>query len=123
MRDTRLPLSGAYLGAANCGTQNEDRSVTCISIRSSPGSKMAVCFRGPSVRMPKILHSLAAVFVLLFVNLAWGASEKVLYTFDPADSMPGGLVFDGVGNLYGTTFSGGAFGLGGVFELSPSAGG
>jgi uncharacterized repeat protein (TIGR03803 family) len=37
--------------------------------------------------------------------------------------MPGGLVFDGVGNLYGTTFSGGAFGFGTVFELSPSAGG
>jgi uncharacterized repeat protein (TIGR03803 family) len=73
------------------------------------------------VRMPKILHSLAAVFVLLLVNLAWGVSEKVLYTFDPEYVSAGGLVLDGAGNLYGTTYTGGAFGFGTVFELSASA--
>jgi uncharacterized repeat protein (TIGR03803 family) len=33
------------------------------------------------------------------------------------------LVFDAAGNLYGTTQSGGAYGYGTVFELSPSPGG
>jgi uncharacterized repeat protein (TIGR03803 family) len=31
----------------------------------------------------------------------------------------GGLVFDGTGNLYGTTFSGGTANQGTVFELTP----
>jgi uncharacterized repeat protein (TIGR03803 family) len=35
---------------------------------------------------------------------------------------PGGLVFDQEGNLYGTTTSGGAYGKGAVFELTPSGG-
>ena len=33
------------------------------------------------------------------------------------------MAFDGVGNIYGTTVVGGAFGFGTVFELSPSANG
>ncbi len=36
---------------------------------------------------------------------------------------PGGLVFDQAGNLYGTSGSGGAYGAGAVFELTPSPGG
>lgn len=67
-------------------------------------------------------------------NGTW--SEKVLYTFCasnsncPDGSNPlGGLVFDGAGNLYGTTQYGGNFsncsldGCGVVFELSPSGSG
>ena len=34
----------------------------------------------------------------------------------------GALILDAVGNLYGTTFSGGSYGLGTVFELSPLGG-
>jgi uncharacterized repeat protein (TIGR03803 family) len=54
-------------------------------------------------------------------------SEKVLYNFKknatdgrtPAAS----LMFDAAGNLYGSTFSGGAYGQGTAFELSPKSGG
>jgi len=35
---------------------------------------------------------------------------------------PGGLVFDPEGSLYGTTLTGGAYGKGAVFELTPSGG-
>jgi uncharacterized repeat protein (TIGR03803 family) len=63
-----------------------------------------------------------AVFVLLSVSLAWGASYKLLYTFAGGE-IPSGLIFDGAGYLYGTTYYGGAFNVGSVFELPPSAGG
>ena len=50
--------------------------------------------------------------------------EKVLYSFNN-ESGDGygplsGVVFDKKGNLYGTTFSGGLYGQGTVFELSPT---
>jgi uncharacterized repeat protein (TIGR03803 family) len=49
---------------------------------------------------------------------------KVLYSFTANSGFfPfAGLVADGAGNLYGTTFSGGTTGDGVVFELSPPAG-
>ena len=34
-----------------------------------------------------------------------------------------GLIFDAAGNLYGTTFGGGAYNLGTLFELTPAGGG
>jgi uncharacterized repeat protein (TIGR03803 family) len=50
--------------------------------------------------------------------------EKVLYSFtggaDGANPYYAGVIFDGSGNLYGTTVGGGTFGLGTVFELSPT---
>ena len=53
--------------------------------------------------------------------------ENVLYRFtggaDGANPNLGNVVFDQAGNLYGTTSSGGAFGQGVVFELSPSGSG
>jgi uncharacterized repeat protein (TIGR03803 family) len=59
---------------------------------------------------------------------ATGWNETVLYNFCttgnenscPDGAQPqDGLIFDAVGNLYGTTESGGATGFGTVFELSP----
>jgi uncharacterized repeat protein (TIGR03803 family) len=52
-------------------------------------------------------------------------SEKILHVFQgPDGSYPvGGLAFDAVGNLYGTTEEGGAACCGTVFELSPAADG
>lgn len=50
-------------------------------------------------------------------------TESILHSFAETTSdggMPeGGLVFDKQGNLYGTTFQGGAYGLGTVFKISP----
>ena len=54
-----------------------------------------------------------------------GGGQQVLYTFGATDvdgnSPWGSLVFDAAGNLYGTTYGGGAFGYGTVFELSPTS--
>jgi uncharacterized repeat protein (TIGR03803 family) len=55
-----------------------------------------------------------------------GWTERVLYSFgngsDGADPMAS-LTFDSAGNLYGTTYKGGSYGYGTVFELSPASGG
>ena len=51
--------------------------------------------------------------------------ETVLHSFKGADGDDpfGGLIFDGAGNLYGTTVYGGSSSEGAVFELSPPAAG
>jgi len=51
-------------------------------------------------------------------------TEKVLHFFtgkDGAEPYYAGVVFDGAGNLYGTTFAGGSRGFGTVFELTPKS--
>jgi uncharacterized repeat protein (TIGR03803 family) len=55
-----------------------------------------------------------------------GWAEKVLYSFN-SNGIDGtqpysSLVFDKAGNLYGTTYSGGTYGVGTVFELTPRSG-
>lgn len=53
-------------------------------------------------------------------------TEQTLYSFqDGSDggSPSGGLILDALGNLYGTTSTGGAGGGGTVFKLTPSGGG
>jgi uncharacterized repeat protein (TIGR03803 family) len=54
-------------------------------------------------------------------------TEKVLYSFpgtgQNGDEPEASLIFDASGNLYGTTYYGGLYGDGVVFELSPRAGG
>ena len=56
-----------------------------------------------------------------------GWTQELLYSFrmDGTDgtSPMGGLVMDPAGNLYGTTYAGGAQDCGTVFELTPSGGG
>lgn len=69
--------------------------------------------------------------ILMCVMLATGVcaagTEKVLYSFtggvDGGNPSYSGVVFDKAGNLYGTTSSGGLYGFGTVFELSPSGSG
>jgi uncharacterized repeat protein (TIGR03803 family) len=52
-------------------------------------------------------------------------TETVLHKFrsKPDGASPNSLIFDGNGNLYGTTGVGGAYEKGTVFELTPVAGG
>jgi uncharacterized repeat protein (TIGR03803 family) len=54
-----------------------------------------------------------------------GWTEKVLHTFNIKDGMDpnSSPIFDTVGNLYYTTYSGGTNGDGTVFELTPKTGG
>ncbi len=69
-------------------------------------------------------HGLGVVF-----RLAPGTSgkwiETVLYSFNGKDGAnpEGGVVFDGVGNLYGATLGGGANYYGNVFKLTPLSNG
>lgn len=55
-----------------------------------------------------------------------GWTETVLYSFGEAKNdglnPTGAVIFDKLGNLYGTTENGGAYGLGTVFRLAPSGG-
>lgn len=55
-------------------------------------------------------------------------TETILHSFDVTNSKDGayptaGLVSDVAGNLYGTTYGGGPYGYGTVFEVSPGANG
>jgi uncharacterized repeat protein (TIGR03803 family) len=59
-----------------------------------------------------------------------GWSERILHNFGKVDSsgvsadeVYAGVIFDAAGNLYGTTYSGGAHDDGVVFRLTPTAGG
>lgn len=54
-------------------------------------------------------------------NGSGGWTETVLRSFTMADGVTAGqIALDGVGNLYGCTYTGGAFGDGSVFKLSSS---
>ena len=73
-------------------------------------------------------YGLGTVFELTPNPHAIGGSwaEKVLHNFGQGSdgSQPeNGLIFDAAGNLYGTTYAGGSYGVGAVFELTPSMGG
>lgn len=56
-------------------------------------------------------------------NNTW--AEKVLYSFDPGNGGDpyGGVIMDQAGNLYGTTYVGGAYLVGTIFELVPGSNG
>jgi uncharacterized repeat protein (TIGR03803 family) len=70
-------------------------------------------------------HGYGTVFELSPKTGRW--TETILYSFK-GDGKDGydvysGIVFDKSGNLYGTTYGGGAYGYGTVYELSSKAGG
>lgn len=69
-------------------------------------------------------YSSGTVFELMHRNGVW--NENVLYTFGSVGdgAVPvAGVIFDGAGNLYGTTSGGGTNGQGTVFQLVRSASG
>jgi uncharacterized repeat protein (TIGR03803 family) len=75
----------------------------------------------------KLLTAAAAAFItLLSLSMRSSAqTETVLYAFGGGSdgSTPYSILTpDSTGNLYGTTFAGGASGVGTVYELSPSSG-
>jgi uncharacterized repeat protein (TIGR03803 family) len=71
-------------------------------------------------------YQVGVVFELMPNGGSW--TEKVLYSFTGGSdgALPQGVIFDSVGNLYGTTDWGGDFscsnGCGTVFKLTPSMG-
>jgi uncharacterized repeat protein (TIGR03803 family) len=84
-------------------------------------------------RMPwrLVIRLIAGVVVMSIVVLSGeelkhvppaSPSFVVLHSFDGADGAnpAGGPIRDAAGNLYGTTYSGGALGYGAVFKMSPS---
>lgn len=75
--------------------------------------------------MKKIIS--CAALVAMSCGLAVGQTYKVLYSFGPSgdggDAPNNNLVHDRSGNLYGTTYYGGVYGGGNIFELSPNADG
>ncbi len=64
--------------------------------------------------------------VFELINSSGSYSEKVLYSFKTSDgdgeNPAAGLIMDSLGNLYGTTYQGGSYGYGTVFELTNSSG-
>jgi uncharacterized repeat protein (TIGR03803 family) len=70
------------------------------------------CFK--MMRMLPVLMSL-----LLPLSIASASTYKVLYRFTGGSDggAPNAVIFDNQGNLYGTTSTGGAMGMGTVFEL------
>jgi uncharacterized repeat protein (TIGR03803 family) len=63
------------------------------------------------------------VFELISSNGKW--TEKVLYSFNHSGGsvLYAGLTFDAKGNLYSSTYVGGAYSYGTVFELTPGTNG
>jgi uncharacterized repeat protein (TIGR03803 family) len=83
----------------------------------------------PFMQRKKLSSGLRAkltIFSLtLFVMCAYvSAQETVLlnFSYNNGDEPIAGLIMDAAGNLYGTTFYGGAYGNGTIFELTPHAG-
>jgi uncharacterized repeat protein (TIGR03803 family) len=78
-------------------------------------------------KLPRGWFGTLAIWTLALVMLGNGAAaqrEKVLHSFGggtDGQQPTANVIFDEAGNLYGTTSLGGAFGVGTVFELTPTA--
>ncbi|MGA2425624.1 MAG: choice-of-anchor tandem repeat GloVer-containing protein [Terriglobales bacterium] len=84
-----------------------------------------------AIRGALTLAVFSALLLITALPAQAKAKETILYDFCsiPGEiyctdgSVPSGLTPDAAGNLYGTTYAGGAFGPGEVFELSPNGNG
>ncbi len=75
-------------------------------------------FKCAVLRLFVLMASVAAVVIVSAAQ-----QEKILYSFGSGTVVTtpnGALTMDPSGNLYGTTFQGGTYGYGTVFELSPA---
>lgn len=75
---------------------------------------------------PPVRAALVGALVMMLISVRGWATEKVLHDFfpDPSGAGPHAkLIRDAAGNLYGTTWGGGAYGYGTVFKLVPKSGG
>jgi len=95
-------------------------------ISDSQGNLYGTAAQGGNLLCPYAINvGCGVVFELSRASDGW--KEAVLYTFVGTDGMApdGGLIFDDVGNLYGTTSGGGLqhCSCGTVFKLTPSASG
>lgn len=81
-------------------------------------------FRPPSVRFGSFVLGAILSVTVVGTSLSW-ATEKTLVNFSGSNGNGpvAGLVLDSKGNIYGTTSSGGSYGNGTVFRLSPGVGG
>ncbi len=139
---TLLSYNGKLYGTTEFGGANDDGTV--FSITPSGKEKLLYSFRGqPDGAYPR--SSLIAFAGTLYGTTEYGGTssacstynpsgcgtvfslstsgqEAVLYSFQgqPDGSRPlSGLVNPGAGLLYGTTWGGGATGLGTVFQITP----
>jgi len=83
-----------------------------------------------SKKLPIALRAALAILVVTLLvtsTRAVAPAEKVLHSFNDngkdGSNPYAALIFDGSGNLYGTTQYGGKYGYGTAFELSPKTGG
>ena len=95
--------------------------------RTEPQVRREEWFCAVATSMAQLLPA-ALTEAELFSSLGPGVGEqwdfRTIYSFrgQPDGSFPyGALLFDRLGNIYGTTYYGGANGIGSVYQLSPRA--
>jgi uncharacterized repeat protein (TIGR03803 family) len=94
-------------------------------IFDSAGNLYGTTFGGGKTRGGCGFSGGCGVVFKLKPNTDGGWTESVLYSFifERGGYSEAGLIFDQVGNLYGTTFYGGPLDGGAVFELTPNSDG
>ena len=75
--------------------------------------------------LPSLLAASALATAAIAPAEATAADLQTLVSFNGANGTQpiGGLVADAAGNLFGTTYGGGAYGVGTVFEITKTASG
>jgi uncharacterized repeat protein (TIGR03803 family) len=120
--------SGTIIDRAGVHRANDDRAdIDSVSIdRVDLGTASVGAAKNCLGRFLKLaaMMALLAALILAVASPARAATETILHNFtcEPTDGCDpyAGVVLDAEGNLYSTTYSGGAYGAGEVFELSPS---
>ncbi len=124
-------LTGSGLGLQDNGRDNlsvsGDGTFTFATPAPGGGSYNVTVYQQPPNQICPIANgSGTANANVTTIQVNCTSSESVLYTFGqaPDGNYPAAaLVFDGSGNLYGTTEQGGLFGYGTVFRLTPNSSG